>query len=164
MKKILKIAAIVLIFAFIIAQFFRPDRNNPAIVEAETLDASTAVPADVKNIMQTSCRDCHSNTSVYPWYSNVTPINWLLANHISDGRKQMNFSVWNTYTPKRKMKKLDEICEQLEQREMPLPSYLWIHRYSELSESQSKALCDWATEEKQRIQESQPPADPAKAN
>ena len=151
MKKILKIGAVVLVAAFVIAQFIRPNFSNPAVVPGETLEDSTAVPAEVQMVMSRSCSDCHSNKTLYPWYSKVTPFNWLLANHSEDGRRQMNFSIWNTYTPKKKAKKLEEICEQLQAGEMPLPSYLWIHRDAVLTDYQSKLLCDWATAEGQRL-------------
>jgi hypothetical protein len=151
MKRVLKIAIIVLAFLFIAAQFVRPDRTNPPINQAETLEASTAVPADVAAVMSRSCNDCHSHKTIYPWYSNVTPFNWFLANHISEARREMNFSVWNTYAPKKKAKKLEEICEQIEAGEMPLPSYLWIHRDAVLEPSQAKLLCDWAKAERSRI-------------
>ena len=147
MKKIIKMAAVVLVAAFIIAQFIRPNFSNPPVVPGETLEDSTAVPAEVQMIMSRSCNDCHSNKTVYPWYTQITPSNWFLANHVEDGRKQVNFSVWNTYTLKKKAKKLEEICEQLNQKEMPLPSYLWIHRDAKLTDDQAKLLCDWATEE-----------------
>lgn len=153
MRKILKIAAVVLVAAFVIAQFIRPNFSNPPVVPGETLEDSTPVPAEVQMVMSRSCNDCHSNKTVYPWYSQITPFNWFLANHIEDGRKEVNFSVWNTYTPKRKAKKLEEICEQLNAKEMPLPSYLWIHRDAVLSVEQSKLLCDWATAEAEKIKQ-----------
>lgn len=153
MKKILKIVVLVVAIAFIAIQFYRPNRTNPQVVQGETLQASTGVPADVAVIISKSCNDCHSNTTIYPWYSNVSPFSWILTKDIEAGRKQMNFSVWNTYTPLKKKKTLEEICEQLETKEMPLPSYLWIHRDAILSESQSKSLCDWANEEGAKIPE-----------
>jgi hypothetical protein len=79
-----------------------------------------------------------------------------LADHIEEGRTEMNFSVWNTYTPKKKLKKLDEISEQIETKEMPLPSYLWIHRDAILSEEQSKLIRDWAAEEAQKLKAANP--------
>lgn len=150
-KKILKITIIVLVVAFVIGQFIRPNFTNPPVVEAETLAASTEVPADVQSVLSRSCSDCHSNETRYPWYSKVTPFNWFLANHIKDARREMNFSVWNTYTPKKKMKKLEELCEQVEEGEMPLPSYLWIHRDAILAEGEAVMLCNWAKEESARI-------------
>jgi len=151
MKKTIKSVLIILAAAFITIQFYRPDRTAPPIVQAETLEASVQVPGDISLIMERSCNDCHTNQTHYPWYSNVSPFSWFLANHIKDGRRHLNFSVWNTYSDKKKSQKLEEICEQLESEEMPLPSYLWIHRDAVLSDADSKALCDWATQEKQKL-------------
>src|SRR5262245_48442714 len=114
MKKILKIVVVVLAAAFILGQFYRPDRTNPPVNEAETLDAYTAVPENVEAILQRSCYDCHSHKTEYPWYSNVSPVSWFLDNHIRDGRRHLNFSLFNTYEPKKKARKLSEISEQVE--------------------------------------------------
>jgi hypothetical protein len=150
-RKILKVAIVVIAIAFLAAQFVRPDFSNPPVVESETLYASTAVPAEVQHVLTRSCNDCHSNSTVYPWYSKVTPFNWFLAGHIDEGRHEMNFSEWNTYTSQKKIKKLDEMCEQVEGGEMPLPSYLWIHRDAVLAEGDAKLLCDWAKVEGERL-------------
>jgi len=151
LKKILKIAVIVIVIAFIAGQFIRPDFTNPPVVEADTLEASMQVPEQVDAILNRSCVDCHTNKTVYPWYSKIAPVSWWLGNHISEGRRELNMSVWNTYSPKKKANKLNEICEQVESGEMPLPSYLWIHRYAVLKEGETKTLCDWANAEKAKI-------------
>ena len=151
MKRKIKIIAIVFAALFLAAQLVRPDNTNPPIVEAETLESSTQVPENVEAILARSCSDCHTNKTTYPWYSNITPSNWFLAHHVEDGRRNMNFSVWNTYETSRKRRKLDQICEQVSSGEMPLPSYLWIHRDARLSEEDKKILCDWADGEKARL-------------
>lgn len=153
LKKILKIAALFLIAGFIVIQFFRIDRAAPPVVSEETLDAAVAVPPDIKELIGRSCNDCHSNTTVYPWYTNIQPVAWFMKSHIDDGRRHLNFSVFNTYASKKKAKKLEEICEQVESAEMPLPSYLWIHGDAVLKESEAKALCDWAKQEKAKLEE-----------
>ncbi len=147
MKKFLKIAAIILAVAFVIIQFIRPDFTNPPVNQAETLEASMQIPENVEAILTTSCKDCHSNETNYPWYSNVQPAAWFLADHIKDGRRHLNLSVWNTYEPNRKKRKISEICEQVESREMPLPSYLYIHWDAKLSDEQIKTVCDWTKQE-----------------
>lgn len=157
LKKIFKIALIVLVVVFLALQFVRPEFSNPAVVESETLYAGTAVPADVQVVLERSCNDCHSNETLYPWYSRVSPFSWFLAGHIEDARSEMNLSVWNTYTPKKKIRKLEELCEQVESAAMPLPSYLWIHRDAVLSESEANLLCTWAKAESARIQSANPP-------
>ena len=70
----------------------------------------------------------------------------------SDGRREVNFSVWNTYETKRKVRKLDEICEQVETGEMPLPSYLWVHYDAALKPGEAEIICNWTRTEKERLQ------------
>jgi hypothetical protein len=103
--------------------------------------------------LKRSCNDCHSNETVYPWYSNISPFSWLLAEHIEEGRRELNFSVWTTYSAKKKRRKLDEVCEQITSGEMPHNQYLWIHRDAVLSQEDKKILCDWAETEKAKIEE-----------
>ncbi|MEZ5425950.1 MAG: heme-binding domain-containing protein [Pyrinomonadaceae bacterium] len=157
MKKVLKIIVVVLFVALAGIQFIRPNFNNPQVVEAETLEASTEVPEDVGQILKTSCYDCHSNQTVYPWYSRISPVSWWLADHIREGRGELNFSVWNTYNNRRKAHKLEEICENIESKAMPLPSYLWGHGDAELSPEKIKILCDWANREKAKLESAAPP-------
>lgn len=155
MKKILKLVAVLLLLAFVALQFYRPDRTNPQIVAAETLEASTPISEPMRVSLKRSCNDCHSNETVYPWYSNIAPFSWLVADHIEEGRRELNFSVWNTYSAKKKRRKLDEICEQITIGEMPHEQYLWIHRDARLSEEDKKALCAWAESEKAKIPETE---------
>ena len=144
MKKALKIIAIVIVVAFVVIQFIRPDFTNPPVNQAETLQ----VPENnVSAILKRSCNDCHSNETVYPWYSKIQPGAWFMAGHIEEGRRELNFSVWNTYEKSRKERKLEKICDQIKSKEMPLPSYLWIHWDAKLSDADIKTLCDWANAE-----------------
>jgi len=153
MKKILKITAIVLVIAFIVIQFIRPDFTNPPVNQAETLEASTQMPENVKAILDRSCKDCHSNETKYPWYSQIQPSAWFLADHIAEGRRELNLSVWNTYEARRKKRKLSEICEEVQGKYMPLPSYLWVHWDAKMSDADIKTLCDWTTSESAKILE-----------
>lgn len=150
--KILKILLVVLVIAFVVIQFFRIDKTNPPVNASETLEAAVDVPPDIKLILGRSCNDCHSNQTIYPWYSNVQPMAWFLKDHIDEGRRELNFSIFNTYQVRRKSKKLEEICEQVESGAMPLPSYLWIHRDAVVSETEKKALCDWVNASKAKIE------------
>lgn len=155
MKKALKIAAIILVIGFIVIQFFRPDFTNPPVNQEETLQAAITVPENVQAILSRSCSDCHTNETKYPWYSKIQPSAWFLKDHIDEGRRELNFSVWKTYQPRRQRKKLSEICEQVKSKEMPLPSYLWIHWGAKLSEAEIKTLCDWTEAESAKIVEPQ---------
>lgn len=151
LKKLLKISLVILIAGFVIVQAFRIDKTNPPIIEAETIEAAVSVPPDISQILVRSCNDCHSHKSIYPWYANIQPSGWFLRNHIDHAREHLNFSVFNTYSARKKAHKFEEICEQLQLRAMPLPSYLWLHRDAVLSESDAKVLCNWANQEKGKI-------------
>jgi hypothetical protein len=142
-KRILLITVAVVAAAFIVIQFFQIDHVVPPVVASETLETAVPVPPDISLILGRSCNDCHSNLTVYPWYTRIQPVGWFMKNHIDDGRRELNFSIFNTYNTRRKGKKLEEMCEQVTQAEMPLPSYLWIHRDAVLKEGEAKALCDW---------------------
>jgi hypothetical protein len=145
--KWLKRILLVLVIVFVAAQFSRPNLTNPPIDDAKVLRA----PANVQAILDRSCIDCHSNRTVHPWYSQITPVSWWLANHIKDGRREVNFSEIGGYSAKKAAHKMEEICEQVEKGEMPLPSYLWVHWSAKLSEADRRTLCDWAKSEQQRI-------------
>lgn len=150
-KKVLKVFAILIFAGLLVIQFFRPDFTNPPVAQAETLEAATAVPENVRTILTRSCKDCHSDETTYPWYAKVQPSAWFLKSHIDEGRRELNLSVWATYEPRRKRRKLEEICEMVESREMPLPSYLWIHGEAKLSDEEIKVLCDWTKSESERL-------------
>lgn len=156
MKKILKRVVLVLAVLFVIAQVIRPARTNPSFDESKTMQATTQVPPEVSAIFERSCKDCHSSRTDWPWYSNVTPVNWFLTNHVNDGRGQFSFSEWGTYPARKASRKLDEICEQVELGEMPLKSYQWLHPSSKLSEADKKTLCAWTNQERARLAASQP--------
>lgn len=151
MKKWLKIALIVIVAFLVVAQFFRPSRVNPPIDPAKTLVANAQVPPDVQGILERSCNDCHSNNTVYPWYSNVAPVSWLLASDINGGHHEMNFSEWGTYTQKKKLRKLKAICEQVKQGDMPLWFYLPLHPNAKLSDADKAAICAWTQAETARL-------------
>ncbi len=153
MKKILKVIVIVLFIGFVVLQFFGIDKTNPPINQAETLEATTQVPENLQAIFKRSCDDCHTNKSVYPWYANITPISWQVAHHIEDGRKHLNFSVWQTYEDKKKRRKLGEVCEEVENGAMPDNQYLWIHWDAILTAEDKKIICDWTKTEIAKLPE-----------
>jgi hypothetical protein len=142
-KAVLAIVGIIVV-VFIALQFWRVDQTPIPIVEAETIKAGIDVPPDIDMILTRSCADCHSNATVYPWYTNIQPAAWFMNGHITEGRQQLNFSTFNTYSAKKKRKKLEEACDEVKSGGMPLPSYLWIHHDAALSESEIKAICAWA--------------------
>jgi hypothetical protein len=151
MKRALKIIVVVLFAGFVVIQFIRPEMTNPPVVAEQTLEAGGQVPENVAAILKRSCADCHTNNSVFPWYSNIQPAAWFQVSHIEDGRRHLNFSEWTKLEDRRKKRKLEEVCEQVESREMPLPSYLWLHWGAKMSDEEIKILCDWTKAEIARL-------------
>ena len=132
-----------LVFAFIVAQFFGPEKNEGDLVSVASFIAETNPPENVKKILETTCYDCHSNKTVYPWYHNITPVNFWLASHVKDGKKHLNFSKWDEYSLKKKAHKMDELYEEVEEGEMPLASYTWTHSEANLTQEQVDAVVAW---------------------
>lgn len=143
LKKILKRTFQVLLLAFIVIQFFRPAKNKAEGTGKNDITTKYAVPADVQTILKTSCNDCHSNNTVYPWYANIQPVAWWLDDHVKEGKKELNFSEFASYSIRRQYRKLEEINEMVKEGEMPLESYLWIHKDATLTNEQKLALANW---------------------
>ena len=124
-------------------QFIPVQRNYSKTFSKGGIIESTKAPADIAQMLKSSCYDCHSNHTKYPWYNNIAPVSWWIASHISEAKKELNFSEWEKYTLKKKKHKLKEIIEETGEGEMPLRSYLWTHGEVKLSESQINRLETW---------------------
>ena len=142
--KILKKILLLLLLAFIIAQFFGPDKNEGDIASVAPFFEDTNPPENVKIILKEACIDCHSDHTRYPWYNSITPVNYWLADHIKHGKEHFNVSKWSGYSIKKKDHKLEELIEMVEKKEMPLPSYTWTHGDAKLTDEQIKSVVDWA--------------------
>jgi hypothetical protein len=142
--KIIKKILLLLLLVFVIAQFFGPEKNQGELASLDSFYTETNPPENVKVILKESCNDCHSDVSKYPWYNNITPVNFWMAEHIKDGKKHFDISKWGTYSVKKKDHKLDELIEMVEEKEMPLPSYTWTHTEAKLTDAQIKSVIDWA--------------------
>lgn len=142
-KSILKKVAIALLIIFVIAQFFGPEKNLGDVASLEPFLTETNPPKDVKMILKTACFDCHSDVTKYPWYNNITPVNFWLDDHIRHGKGDFNVSKWDEYSNKKKDHKLEELAEEVEEGHMPLPSYTWVHKDAILSQEQIEAVEEW---------------------
>lgn len=133
-----------LLLVFIGMQFIRPEKNLDSGDHLAAFLNETNPPAEVRELLKTSCYDCHSNNTVYPWYNNVAPVSYWLADHVKEGKGHLNFSAWNTYDAKRKDHKLEEVVETVEEGEMPLNEYTWTHEGARLTQAQREAIIEWA--------------------
>ena len=138
MKKIL----LGVLVCFIIIQFIRPEKN---ISENITNEFSVALkaPEAINLILETSCIDCHSNNTKYPWYSEIAPVSWFLAEHVNNGKTHLNFSEWSSYNSNQKKHIIKDFKDVLKTQEMPLKSYLIMHKDAALTKEQSELFKNW---------------------
>lgn len=141
----------VLLIVFVVAQFLRPQKNLGDEAMTEFFLAETNTPEEISLILDESCFDCHSNNTHYPWYNAITPVNYWLSNHINKGKKHLDFSKWKDYTYKQKIHKLEEITEMVEDKSMPLNSYLWVHDEAELNQDEIDQITAWVEATKIQI-------------
>jgi hypothetical protein len=134
MKKTLLIFFIV----FVVAQFIRIDKTN----ELTDKNLEIVAPTKVMSVLKKACYDCHSNEVKWPWYSNVAPISWVVADHVIEGRKALNFSIWQNYSNEEKKKRLKEIFRTV-YASMPLASYVMFHKEADLTKDERTMVRDW---------------------
>ncbi|MDO8368751.1 MAG: heme-binding domain-containing protein [Saprospiraceae bacterium] len=135
----------VLLGLFLIIQFFRPSRTSPVLNPAVDF-ANVAEPSiEVLSILKNACYNCHSFESKYPWYAQIAPVSWWVANHIEEGREKLNFSEFGNLSRGDRAEVLEEASEEVQEGEMPLSSYTWLglHPEANLSESQRNLLVQW---------------------
>ena len=149
MKKILLILLMILIGI----QFIRPEKNSVNSHPQNEISAIINVPVEVQESFKNACYNCHSNTTKYPWYNEIAPVSWILANHIKEGKEHLNFSEWKNYNNKQKNHILDKIEEVLEENKMPLKSYLLLHKEVKLTTIDVNILLNWLHEEKSSSKE-----------
>ena len=140
--KIFKKLLIVLLVVFVVAQAFRPEKNNSNDTSKD-ISNSYVVPENVKTILAKACNDCHSNNTRYPWYAEIQPVAWWINDHVKDGKKHLNFNEFDSYRIARQYKKLEECIEEVKDGEMPLSSYTIIHKEAKLSDDEKQILFTW---------------------
>ena len=139
----LKRLVLALAVLLVVIQVARPSRTNPIVDPRNEISASLAVPPDVESIFARSCNDCHSNRTIWPWYSAVAPVSWLVAYDVRHGRSALNFSEWRMADPKKKADTLEEVCKELTEKEMPGPIYPILHPAAKLTDADIQAVCRW---------------------
>ena len=161
--KILKKILWVLVAVFVFIQFYPSPKNNTPGSPKTAIAMKFTVPPDVDEILRTSCYDCHSDVTIYPWYAHVQPAEWWLAGHIRDGKRKLNFDEFATYKASRQYQKFGDIKAQISEGEMPLSSYTLIHRYAILNDNLKSRIYHW-TEVMRDTMKMRYPADSLKSN
>lgn len=136
-----------IVLALVIIQFIRPVPNtdNGSVNKQYDIIAAFNVPANVAGNLKTSCYDCHSNSTRYPWYAQIQPFGWLLARHVSDGKKDLNFSEFTSYSKRRQLSKLKAVHNSIKDGSMPLSSYTLLHEDARISEEHKRLMIQWTT-------------------
>ncbi len=137
---ILKRILIAITALLLLIQFFGIDKTNPIAEPSEDFIEMVKPDAETTALLKSACYDCHSYQTKYPWYSNIAPVSWWLKHHIDEGRDELNFSKWGSYSEKRRNHKLEECEELVEAGEMPLDSYTWTHGDAKLTAEQRQKL------------------------
>ena len=132
--------AIGVILLLVAAQLIRPDRTNPATDVSRTIQAHAGITSELVAVLDRSCGDCHSNATVWPWYTNVAPLSWLMSYAVSEGRKAVNYSEWSEYSPQQQQKLLAESCQDARSGKMP-GVYSVLHPETRLSPRDIDTIC-----------------------
>jgi len=138
-NRLLQLSAVV-VAALIAAQFLRPNRTNPPTDVNRTIAAHAGVASELVRVLDRSCGDCHSNSTVWPWYTNIAPFSWLMAYGVNEGRKAVNFSDWVDYSPGQQRKLLTDSCHDVMSGKMPGP-YTALRPETRLSSQDVDTIC-----------------------
>ena len=144
---------VVLLVALIVIQFFPAKKNMGERYGANDYTKSLTVSPEIRLLVENACFDCHSNATKPIWYQNIQPIGWWMNNHVEEGKRELNFSVFNTYKDKRKSHKLEEIAEQVAKGEMAPCYYVMMHKEAKLSDAQKTKIINWANAEASKFKE-----------
>ena len=150
-SRIAKTAFVVLALVFIGSQTIRPAKTNPAVDQSKTLQSHALMSAEVAAVLQRGCGDCHSNETVWPWYSDVAPVSWFVIDHVNHGRRHLNFSDWTRYDHQQADDLLGSIEKTVRGGAMPLTSYTLLHPEARLTQGEREMIIAWAQAERTRL-------------
>jgi len=127
----------------IVIQFVPVDRQNPVYDDGMDLLIAYNAPEEVREIIHISCYDCHSNKTVWPWYSYLAPVSFVIAENVVQGRDNLNFSEWGFYEEEDKVSILKQMKKVLEKNAMPLSGYVKLHTHAEMTAERKALILDW---------------------
>ncbi len=134
----------VIVFLIVI-QFVQPARTNPPVIPSRSLEAHVDVPPDVQAVMKRSCYDCHSNSTVWPWYSHVAPVSWYVIHDVNTGRGHVNLQNWEAQVNEQEGKEhLGLICKLVREGTMPPADYRFMHKGTDVTPAEAAAVCAWS--------------------
>lgn len=129
----------------LLMQLVRPTKNKSDIESKVSLSIIHPVPENIDAILKRSCNDCHTNNTNYLWYHEIAPVSWIVALHINDGKKHLNFDTWDKYNEYQKTTLYDLFNKSIDSHRMPVISYVAMHPEAALTYEDRKALTEWFT-------------------
>jgi hypothetical protein len=132
--------ALGLLILLLVFQIFRIDKKIEPINSTKDFLFLSGANERVSTLLQNACYDCHGTHPRYPWYTNIAPVSWWIKHHINEGTHHLNFSEWSSYTSRRKDHKLEECVEMIDEGEMPMTSYTWMHKDARLTKEDKELL------------------------
>jgi hypothetical protein len=144
MSRRAKHAAVAFLVVVAAAQLVRPQRANPPTDESRAIQAQVGTPSGLAAVLDRACRDCHSNRTVWPRYTQIAPLSWLMAYGVTKGRRTVNFSEWAAYPPERQRQLLFESCRDASEGRMPGHPYTLLHPEARLAPHDIETICDAA--------------------
>jgi hypothetical protein len=142
MRLVIKILVVIGVVTFIVIQFFQPEKNISEITQNHIFKQEQ-LPENVQQTLKNACMDCHSNNTDYPWYNKIAPVSWMLNKHVTEGKKELNFSEWGEMDAYDKIGALEDIRQEIEQKTMPLKEYAALHKEAKLTDEKRAALISW---------------------
>jgi dsDNA-binding SOS-regulon protein len=142
MRLVIKILVVIGVVTFIVIQFFQPEKNISEITQNHIFKQEQ-LPENVQQTLKNACMDCHSNNTDYPWYNKIAPVSWMLNKHVTEGKKELNFSEWGEMDAYDKIGALEDIRQEIEQKTMPLKEYAALHKEAKLTDEKRAALIAW---------------------
>jgi hypothetical protein len=133
-------AALAFLLCIGAAQLIRPDITNPKVIPARSLWNDHRVDPRVAGVLRRACANCHSYETQWPWYSQISPVSWIMARHVRNGRAKLNFSEWTGASASQ----LEEICDPVDKNQMPPSDYALMHPEARLSKADREILDAWA--------------------
>lgn len=122
-------------------QFLQPDRTNPPSDPAAHFEAVAKPSKETSAVVRRACGDCHSNETVWPWYSRIAPVSWMIADDVKEGRAHLNISEWNRLSPEMSQKRMQQMCSEAKEGGMPLFAYKLMHPAAKLDAADVSAIC-----------------------
>jgi hypothetical protein len=134
-----------LVAILILIQIIQPSRTNPPVVPSRALEAHVDVPPEVQVVLKRACYDCHSNATVWPWYSYVAPISWYVAHDVNVGRSHVNLQDWEAQVNEKEGKEhLGLTCKLIREGQMPPADYRFMHKGTDVSPEETNTVCSWS--------------------